>query len=297
MSSVINVVIGIPTVGRREQLALTLAQIGRQRRAPNRVLICPAQESDYDPACAELARCPVQVVESPQGSSVQRNAILRAGTDADIVIFFDDDFYPAPDYVEAAIDLFAGNSDLVIATNQPIVDGAHGPGVEHEQALKILADDAHKPPQPPFVTPTYGGYGCNMAVRVSTVRVQGVWFDENLPLYAWLEDIDFSRRLAPHGRIVTCSRLRGVHLGTKCGRTSDVRLGYSQVANPVYMVEKGSLDVWYALKQMARNVTKNVIRSLRPEPWIDRRGRLVGNAIALSHLVTGDLRPERVLSL
>ena len=37
--------------------------------------------------------------------------------------------------------------------------------------------------------------------------------------------------------------------------------------------------------------------SLRPEPWIDRRGRLAGNLRALRDLVTGRLAPGRILEL
>ena len=43
----------------------------------------------------------------------------------------------------------------------------------------------------------------------------GSRFDENLPLYGWLEDVDFCRQLARYGRIVKNIRLIGVHLGSK----------------------------------------------------------------------------------
>jgi len=136
-----------------------------------------------------------------------------------------------------------------------------------------------------------------MSFRMEPIRRHGVLFDENLPLYGWQEDIDFSRQLAPFGRIVDANVLRGVHLGTKGGRTSGVRFGYSQIANPVYLIRKGTMSVGFAAALMWRNVVANAGRSFRPEPWIDRRGRLWGNWLALWDLVTRRMSPRRILDL
>src|SRR5690606_25023936 len=105
-----------------------------------------------------------------------------------------------------------------------------GPGLEFEEGQQLLAAD--KPRQAPLLHATFNGYGCNMAIRMAPVREHDIRFDENLPFYAWLEDVDFSRQLVPFGRIVRADQLRGVHLGTKkAGRSPGKRLGYSQVAN------------------------------------------------------------------
>jgi GT2 family glycosyltransferase len=292
-----KVVVGIPTAGRREQLARTLAELAKQRRAPDRVLICPAGEHDYDEAGGRVLPCPVHVLRGPRGLTPQRNAIIEAAPDADILVFFDDDFYPLPDYLEQVVALFVAQPDIVVATNQPLLDGAVGPGLSHDEAQLALDRLSGPPAVPMRIVPTYGGYGCNMALRMDPVVRHAVRFDEKLPLYGWLEDIDFSRRLAAHGRIVKCSSLRGVHLGTKRGRTSGLKLGYSQVANPVYMLRKGSMSFEYAFKQLGRNVAKNVARALWPEPWIDRRGRLKGNVLAVLDLLRGRITPERIQTL
>jgi hypothetical protein len=39
------------------------------------------------------------------------------------------------------------------------------------------------------------------------------------------------------------------------------------------------------------------LRSFRPEPFVDRRGRLRGNMIALADVMRGRLAPERILEL
>jgi len=52
----------------------------------------------------------------------------------------------------------------------------------------------------------YGTYGCNMTFRLKPIRSNAILFDENLPLYGWQEDIDFSLRVGPYGRIVKSER-------------------------------------------------------------------------------------------
>jgi GT2 family glycosyltransferase len=136
-----------------------------------------------------------------------------------------------------------------------------------------------------------------MAFRMKSIRQLGLSFDEALPLYGWQEDIDFSRQLATLGRIVDVSTLRGVHLGAKGGRTSGVRFGYSQIANPVYLIRKGTMSLSFAAPLVWRNLLANLYGSFRPEPWIDRRGRLKGNCLALCDLVTGRISPQRILEL
>jgi hypothetical protein len=44
-------------------------------------------------------------------------------------------------------------------------------------------------------------------------------------------------------------------------------------------------------------VAANLVHSIRPEPWNDRRGRLLGNARAVVDIVGGRLKPERILEL
>ena len=104
------------------------------------------------------------------------------------------------------------------------------------------------------------------------------------------------RQLASHGSVVQAARLRGVHLGTKgSGRSPGRRLGYSQVANPLYLARKGTMRWSLALKHMAKNLLANSVRSLSPEPWVDRRGRLAGNCLAMWDCVRGQVDPQRIL--
>lgn len=293
----LNVAVAIATSGRRDQLSLTLDQLANLDRLPDRILVCPASSSDYDGSYAPARGPAPEFVTGPRGVCAQRNAIISKCENADLIVFFDDDFYPAPDYIERAVELFASKPDVAVATSYPLRDGATGPGLTHSEALETLGRSHAITIEASTILQTYGGYGCNMVVRAEHLRRHAMRFDERLPLYGWLEDIELSRRLARHGRIISCSALRGVHLGTKVGRTSGRRLGYSQVANPIYMVRKGSMTIDYAMRHVVRNVAANAARFVTPEAWVDRRGRLRGNLRALADLATGRLDPGRILQL
>ena len=78
-----------------------------------------------------------------------------------------------------------------------------------------------------------------MSIRTSAIGA--LRFDERLPLYGWQEDIDFTSQLRASGRVVGLNTLNGVHLATKSGRISGMKFGYSQIANPVYLVRKGTM--------------------------------------------------------
>lgn len=293
-----SALVGVATAGRREVLTDTLMDLSRQSRPPNLVLVCPASSADVDEAA--LSRLPLSIVVLPpvRGLPRQRNLILdRVGhIEGGVLTFFDDDFLPGRDYLREASLLFERWPDVALASGLVLADGATGPGLSIAEGRRILEEAAPDKGQDGLV-PLYNGYGCNMSVRLDVVNRHGLRFDEDLPLYGWLEDVDFSRRVAVHGRIVQCGRLQGVHLGAKSGRVSGRRTGYSQIANPWHLVRKRTLSPNRALIQVGRNVAANLGRSIAPEPWVDRRGRLRGNLLALLDLARGKLHPRNILRM
>jgi GT2 family glycosyltransferase len=226
----------------------------------------------------------------------QRNAILDAARDYTVLVFFDDDLFGSPSYLAELERCFSAHPEVVAMSGYVIVDGITGPGLDVKSARAALAS-FELPSGDRRLTKLYNAYGCNMAVRLSAVYSHGLRFDENLPLYGWLEDVDFSRQLAPYGQIVRNERMIGVHLGNKGGRTSGVRTGYFQIANPLYLWRKGTFRFDRALLQMTRNILANFGNLVRPEPWVDRRGRALGNALGFLDLVRGRLHPKGILDL
>jgi GT2 family glycosyltransferase len=290
-----KIAVAFATSNRKEMLSSAVYHLKEQTRTPDEIIICPARQEDVDEDLLRQLGNHIKIVYGRVGLPAQRNCIMDA-TDAEVVVFLDDDFLPAAEFVEAAELLFLREDDVVGATGSVIADGILGPGFDFQQGSDLLKRSID--PRSDAITDVHNAYGCNMAFRMETVRKQGVRFDENLPLYAWWEDVDFSRRMAPYGRIVRSDRLRGVHLGfKKSGRTPGRRLGYSQIANPVYLARKGNVSWQYAWIGMLRNLSANIFHLLRPEPWVDRRGRLLGNIHGVAHWLSGQLAPVNILEI
>ncbi len=286
-----KLVIGIASTGRPAIVTRTVMRLTQQSVRPDRILICVAGETDIDAQSLGSLDIPTEILLSKRGLTRQRNTILDRLHPDDLLIFIDDDFLLMRDYCKEALALFNENPAIVMATGKVLADGIIGPGLTFEQAESYLSEaglferrELHS---------VYNCYGCNMVVRAAPIIEHGLRFDERLPFYGWLEDVDFSRQLAGYGLLVMSTSMRGVHLGTKTWRSPGVKLGYSQVANPIYLASKGTMAVHRAAVLLMRNMTMNIIRSLRPEPWVDRRGRLRGNLIAFKDLIAGRLCPER----
>ncbi len=289
-----RIAVGIATRGRAAILGETLGELRRQTRAPDRTLVCHVTEADV---AGLRERFPeAEFLASEAGLPRQRNRVLDAVRDCDAVLFLDDDFLAAPEWLSVLGRVLRARPECAVATGTVIADGAKGPGIAPDRARAILAADT--PPADPLAAePAFNGYGCNMALRLDPVFAHGLRFDENLPLYAWYEDIDLTRRMLPHGRILRLAGARGVHLGTKAGRVPGVRLGYSQVVNPIYLARKGSFPWNHAVPSAARHVLVNLLKSARPEPEVDRWGRFRGNLRGLRDLATGRADPRRILDL
>lgn len=293
MAQSFRVAVGIPTAGRPRVVEALLEHLEGQTRPADLIVVAAPEAVDVDGLDPKSA----SLVIAPRGLTKQRNAILDAAADCDIVVFFDDDFVAHASYLLFAERLFERYPEIVMATGCVLADGIIGPGIGFDEARRYVEADRQTGDEQWAIRDVYNGYGCNMAVRMEAVRRGGIRFDERLPAYGWLEDVDFSRRLACEGRIVASKDMRGVHMGTKSGRQPGMRLGYSQIANPIYLARKGSFAWPRAWHQMGRNVAMNLARSLRPEPYVDRRGRLRGNAAALRDLALGRMHPERISSL
>lgn len=286
----------IASAGRPQILLANLQHLAQQDRRPDLVLISAPDPSDVP--VLDGVELPVRCIFGPKGSTVQRNRALDEVLDeSDIVTFFDDDFLPANNYLSLLEANFQEHPDYSVIHGWVIADGAHNEGYTFKQGQEVLAaaDREADPQSPAIVRDHAGAYGCNMSCRAA--QIGDLRFDERLALYGWQEDIDFTNQLGRFGRIVSIDKLLGVHLGVKAGRVNGTRLGYSQIANPIYLVRKGTMPIRFAAELVARNFVANVLKSFWPEPWVDRRGRLGGNLIALSHVLRGKIEPEYVTKL
>jgi hypothetical protein len=204
--------VAIATVGRASLARQTIDLLAGQSRQPDGVIAVGATDADL----AGLADSPMQpeLALAERGLCRQRNRALDLlEGKADVVIFFDDDFVPSPDYLAAVERLFLAHPDVAGITGNLVGDGVRHGGYGIAQAQAMIA--AQTLLLDPAIIPREALYGCNMALRMAHVGT--LRFDEALPLYGWQEDIDFTMRLSRRGRLISTGLVSGVHLGVKGG--------------------------------------------------------------------------------
>ena len=238
-----------------------------------------------------------------RGASAQRNAACRTvDLRAEIVFFFDDDVLIREDYISVICAYMTLHTTVVAVTGGLLADGARERReipVGEAGALLEVSWNAHPRGGIVIGSPHRELYGCNMAVRWAVA--QRYPFDERLPLYSWLEDLDLARRICVEGEISQVHAAIAVHRGSAAGgRAAHLRFGYSQVANPLWLREKGSLGASSATVHILRPVMKNTLFAMIPSTstgW--RRTRLRGNLQAAIDVLRngGRARPERILDL
>lgn len=154
----------------------------------------------------------VTVIQGPAGSSVQRNAgIDWAGTRYSFLVFFDDDFAPELTWIETMVALLYQNPNLASATGKVLHDGMVTPGVTWDDVPMLIDNSPITGESQPTYTCVENPFGGHMIVR--TEALQGCRFDERLPLYGWLEDLDMGGQLRRKGwDIGCCPQARGVHI-------------------------------------------------------------------------------------
>lgn len=300
----------VATKGRARETRHLLDELAAQDLPPRHTLIVGAEAADVAGlaehplvrAGAATLRC-----TSRAGLPLQRNAGLDAlaththdlAPASWFVVFFDDDFRPAHDWLLHAAQRFARSPEVAGLCGNVLADGIHGAGYDEATARAYLLGKrppaAHWTQVATLTERPDGLYGCNMAFRGTVAGAQR--FDERLPLYGWQEDIDFGGRAKRFGRLVCDPACRGVHMGVQGARTSGLRFGYSQIANPLYLVAKGSMRPVFGTRLMCRNLASNLFNSLRLNRRKDYFGRLRGNLRALVDATRGRLSPERILSL
>ncbi|MBC3761731.1 glycosyltransferase family 2 protein [Quadrisphaera oryzae] len=288
-----DVAVVVASAGRPELLGRLVADLAHQTHRDFALVVCTPGPADLPAAGLP----PAVVVVHARGAAAQRNAGIDAVPGASRVFFFDDDAVVRPDYLERALAYFDAHPEVVGITGRVLLDGS---GASAGEVDREIADDALRlsaaDRQQGAGRPVDQLYGCNFGYRADVDPA--LRFDERLPLYSWLEDLDFAGCLLRHGSLAKIDDAVVVHLGVKSGgRTAHQRLGYSQVMNPFYLLRKGTIS-WRRLGyEVGPRLVGNASRSVGHAERSWRRRRLLGNARALADLARGRFTPERILDL
>jgi GT2 family glycosyltransferase len=303
-----NAYVIVATKGRAPDVYELLSWLKKQTVEPTHVYVAGASQDDVKglnqhPFC-QNGRVTIMVTQAA-GSCLQRNAAIKdarargwLASDDSCGVFFDDDYRPDVRWIERAVGHFKQHPEVVGLTGHVLADGAHGSPLTSADAQAYIS--GARPPEKHWasgadIRHTEAVYGCNMAFRANALRE--ILFDEALPLYGWQEDQDFTTQAARMGSVIYLPTCKGVHLGAKSGRTSGVRFGYSQIANPLYLIRKGTMPKPKAYRFILRHLAANTIKSLGNYPLVDYPGRLRGNFRALLDILARRCDPRRVVDL
>ncbi len=271
----------IATKGRPAILQGTLASLAAQDCPPDEIIISVTDEADAANAPRSNR---LRVLVGPPGLCTQRNTGIRAVDPAcELVTFLDDDIELAPGYCRELRSFAEKNPGVSGIGGELLLDGA-----TRTEAVEILQ---RTPVSTKAPYPASSLYGCNMSYRRSSM--QDEWFDERLTLYAWLEDFDYSTRLARKGRLVMVPQMPLCHLRTSSGRMSHRRFGFAQVMNPWYLASKGIIprnELWKT--HVLGGLTANLFHF--PRDPANRGERLRGNFRALAMIASGKINPEAI---
>ncbi len=299
----------VATKGRPKETYTLLNYLEAQTFPIEKIVIVGSEASDVDglethPLAAQQK---VTIKISEAGSCVQRNvgldevSVLTNNIVAKdwFAVIFDDDFRPSANWIENSASLFTAEENAVGVGGKVLADGAvKGAPLTESDAIYYLNYRVPAEPHPwsgNLNRVTRGLYGCNMAIRGTFARTER--FDENLPLYGWQEDVDYTIRAMSYGQLYYVASCEGVHMGVTGGRTSGVRFGYSQIANPIYLVRKGTMSKRYACKLMFKNFSSNVFYTIM---FKRRKGcleRLIGNFKAIFDLTLNQCNPANITKI
>ncbi len=227
-------VIVISSLGRPHTLHETVAALARQTTSPCAIVVSLCDAESLLEETVRLAL--VRKIYGAKGLTRQRNnALPEIPTEAEYVLFLDDDVELAANYLESMERLLDGEPNVVLASGVSAMDGLRrARALTREEAVEAVR--RHRCENK--IEAAEGAYGCNMFVRRSLLET--FRFDERLPLDGWLEDYDFSVRCRGKGRVVWNFAICVAHIGAqRMGPERGLLVGYSQIANSFYLWQKG----------------------------------------------------------
>ncbi len=299
-----NLYVIICSVNRPEVLNDTVKGILKQTKLPESILISVACEADVLTDTRDLANVDVRIAPV-RGSSAQRNYGVDCLelNDNDLVVFLDDDVELSSHYLETMVKLFQRHSQAIGLSAETLIGGRM---ISREKAQECLHNSQPLPVEQLTIRNNgkhWTCHGCNMLFRAQLLKKER--FDENLPLYSYAEDYDFSIRAARHGQVGKVAGVGFVHLSHSSGRVSEIRRGYSMVANNFYLLNKkvthlplfkAHIRFWLII--VCKETWVSFCRALsgRHADEIDYSGRVRGRLMAVGDIILRRCSPNEILN-
>jgi GT2 family glycosyltransferase len=118
------------------------------------------------------------------------------------------------------------------------------------------------------------------AVIYKTAFIKNLKFDDNLGIYGYLEDLDFSLELKKRGKLMVCSKAKYTH--DQSIDRSDFKFGKKEVRNRYYLVQKHNLNKFLFFITLIAKILINLKEGI----FLKKNSlqRFFGNLVALISL-------------
>jgi hypothetical protein len=289
----------VATRGRPAEAKMLLDALCAQTRPPDVVVVVGTCAADLSHLGDDVRVPYVPLISARPGLTIQRNVAIDRlrrwfpGEDG-ITVFFDDDFRPHREWLERCERAFTIDDRIVGLTGRVLADGIGAAEIGESASSGLLAS-AGPMPDRLRIRRVRSLYGCNMAVRQRTLM--GHRFCEDLPLYGWLEDLDFSGQIRAAGDLVEESTCVGVHRGVEAARLDMRQLGYSEIANPLWLRRRRTISKLTCARIVVRRSVAAAVQSVTGPQRGEHRDRFRGVTMAVGDVVRGDLDPMRIADL
>lgn len=259
----------IATYNRKDDLKVCIESILNQEELPDNLIIVDSSDKNDDReeirnyvSSINLINI-IYITTNEKGSSVQRNIGLdKISKNCKVVTFLDDDIVLEKNYI-AEIKKAFKDSNIVGISGFLFKDG---------QTVNTLPDDTTK-----RITDSL--YGCNMSFRRNAIG--DIRFDENLRLYAFMEDWDFSYRVGKKGNLYFIYGARAIHNASPKGRINNKKFGFMLIANRYYVYKKNNILSLNDYVYFIMCILKNCILSFKKS----RREKAIGAIIGFYKVV------------
>jgi GT2 family glycosyltransferase len=286
-----KIAVVIASTQRPDILSKALASILNQSRMPDEIVVSVVSEVDF-PGPPFPAR--VRRLLSKPGLTAQRNAGVDALVSRPLfVAFLDDDVILHPNYLRNMEQLFDSKPQAMLVMGHLLANG--NINLDEAYALIESPPDFGTRAGQYYLAQGLGAYGANMCIRFSLLEKER--FDERLPLYSVMEDVDMGIRARRHGEVGYYFGSLAVHLRVPVGRISYQALGFSEVMNPMYLACKGTIPKWNTILRFVLRipVMNAILACVASSRRYERWQRFIGNMHAVGDIVTCRIEPERAL--
>lgn len=281
----------VPTKDRAEDLTKLLASLSAQTQMPGQIVIVDGGDAPVDGVVARHPDLPITYVrEYPPSLARQRNAGMAA-LDPGIAVagYLDDDLELAPDATERMATFWREASNAVggaafTIVNQPLRGRISGLLSDFfllngRAQGRVLASGFATSIQPRDTTDRtdwlYGG-----ATMWRRQVIDEFDYDEWYIGHGYLEDLDYSHRVAQRYELYVVADARCWHWPKPVRLEQNVTLGRQQVLNRIYFVRKmktlnRGLFLWAMMGQSIKNLLESLFTGSRAG-WLRFRGNLRG---------------------